>query len=206
MEHNRWQSTTDSAHWDFSRWEWRRLPATLDSGTRFLVHTPIYWTFSGFSPTNWKPLIPPHVTQPESSLGVGAGKHCCLWWRSWKSNSIFYIHYVIYFQYFNPVYHHITKVTLAGESAGSFSAFYHLTSPPSTTGSPLFHRIIGQSGVGTKLNIQGYFNQVVVNYLKSRLVDCLHRIIIGVPRKEWVTFSSKRSSLGNILNFIFQKS
>jgi len=40
------------------------------------------------------------------------------------------------------------RVTLAGESAGSFSAFYHLTSTPSTTGSPLFHRIIGQSGVG----------------------------------------------------------
>jgi len=38
------------------------------------------------------------------------------------------------------------RVTLAGESAGSFSAFYHLASAPSAK--PLFHRIIGQSGVG----------------------------------------------------------
>jgi len=37
------------------------------------------------------------------------------------------------------------KVTLAGESAGSFSAFYHLASPNSQG---LFQRIIGQSGVG----------------------------------------------------------
>jgi len=37
------------------------------------------------------------------------------------------------------------QVTLAGESAGSFSAFYHLVSPRSRG---LFNRIIGQSGVG----------------------------------------------------------
>lgn len=37
------------------------------------------------------------------------------------------------------------RVTLAGESAGSFSSFYHLSSP---TSRGLFHRIIGQSGVG----------------------------------------------------------
>ena len=37
------------------------------------------------------------------------------------------------------------RVTLAGESAGSFSAFYHLAAPASRG---LFHRIIGQSGVG----------------------------------------------------------
>ena len=48
------------------------------------------------------------------------------------------------------LYKSVTKVTLAGESAGSFSAFYHLTSAPSAE--PLFHRIIGQSGVGTTQN------------------------------------------------------
>jgi len=37
------------------------------------------------------------------------------------------------------------RVTLAGESAGSFSAFYHLTSLHSRG---LFQRVIGQSGVG----------------------------------------------------------
>jgi len=36
-------------------------------------------------------------------------------------------------------------VTLAGESAGSFSSFYHLSSPSSQG---LFQRLIGQSGVG----------------------------------------------------------
>jgi len=37
------------------------------------------------------------------------------------------------------------RVTLAGESAGSFSSFYHLSSP---TSRGLFQRLIGQSGVG----------------------------------------------------------
>ena len=37
------------------------------------------------------------------------------------------------------------RVTLAGESAGSFSSFYQLSSP---TSRGLFHRVIGQSGVG----------------------------------------------------------
>ena len=37
------------------------------------------------------------------------------------------------------------QVTLAGESAGSYSAFYHLVSPRSAG---LFSRVIGQSGVG----------------------------------------------------------
>ena len=37
------------------------------------------------------------------------------------------------------------RVTIAGESAGSFSATYHLLSPASAG---LFHRVIGQSGAG----------------------------------------------------------
>ena len=47
-------------------------------------------------------------------------------------------------------------MTLAGESAGSFSAFYHLTSAPAT--SPLFHRIIGQSGVGRNICFQVFLS------------------------------------------------
>lgn len=36
-----------------------------------------------------------------------------------------------------------TRVTIMGESAGSWSVFYHMMSPRSTS---LFHQVIGQSG------------------------------------------------------------
>ena len=178
----------------------------LDSGTRFFV--PQYTS---------RPLVeflriiesfcflsPPLLTQPESSLGVGAGKHCCLWWRSWKSNFlswssnqnfIFTSWYIFSISIPNIT---ISRRLLLRANPRAVSQLSTILRPHHP---PLVHHFFIESLDKVGWVKKFIFRVILTKFFYhsiSRLVGCLHHTIIGVLRREWVTFSSKISSLGNI--------
>ena len=55
-----------------------------------------------------------------------------------------------------------TRVTIMGESAGSWSAYYHIFSPLSKG---LFHRIIGQSGTPMSPAYYEYPEKIATRYI-----------------------------------------
>lgn len=108
---------------------------------------------------------------------------------------------MIYFQYFNYYVYH------EGDSCGRIR-WQFLSILPSDVPTIVHWFTTFPSDHWTKWG--GYKTEVVwpsflfLYYLISRLVGCLHHTTIGVLRKEWVTFLSKRSSFGNI-QFVLQK-